>query len=394
MFPFLVFPFHDRDGLWNWENGYARVKPSNPSPDAKGRPKKYLAPYATQSRVYIPPFFCVIGNRLLPDAANPSPLADVTIPLIPVEGEKKTDVVAQHGFLAVGFTGCWNWTKKQKGPNGEHRLIDDFEAIPLDGREIYLMLDSDVTGNKGIAWAEWCFAKALMAKGAKVRCCRIPPLPNGEKAGIDDLLEALKGTCDPKEVIQELIDTAVEPNEPSERFLESPADDELPFLCESHSSNPFSIGDRVRPKDRNNFGNVIETDANGCVVHFKSPSGNVCDKWFPVDELYLPSASAAKGNRKTPKVTGELAVTCLADIKAEPMEWLIDQHLPLGGLTVIYGDGKVGKSVLLASIAAAGSRGLPALGLDYQAEPFDTPASFRRRGSEVYDQASGYCSWI
>lgn len=52
-----------------------------------------------------------------------------------------------------------------------------------------------------------------------------------------------------------------------------------------------------------------------------------------------------------------LVVRCAADIKPEKIDWLWEERLPLGKCVLIAGEGGLGKSMLLASIAATVSRG-------------------------------------
>jgi hypothetical protein len=52
-----------------------------------------------------------------------------------------------------------------------------------------------------------------------------------------------------------------------------------------------------------------------------------------------------------------LVVKCAADIKPAKIDWLWEQRLPLGKCVLVAGEGGLGKSMLLAWIAAAVSRG-------------------------------------
>jgi len=52
-----------------------------------------------------------------------------------------------------------------------------------------------------------------------------------------------------------------------------------------------------------------------------------------------------------------LLVKCASDIKPEAIDWLWEQRLPLGKCVLVAGDGGLGKSMLLAWIAATVSRG-------------------------------------
>jgi AAA domain len=52
-----------------------------------------------------------------------------------------------------------------------------------------------------------------------------------------------------------------------------------------------------------------------------------------------------------------LVVKCAADIKPEKIDWLWEQRLPLGKVVLVAGEGGLGKSMVLARIAATVSRG-------------------------------------
>jgi putative DNA primase/helicase len=52
-----------------------------------------------------------------------------------------------------------------------------------------------------------------------------------------------------------------------------------------------------------------------------------------------------------------LVVKCAADIRPEKIDWLWEERLPLGKCVLVAGEGGLGKSMLLAWIAAAVSRG-------------------------------------
>lgn len=52
-----------------------------------------------------------------------------------------------------------------------------------------------------------------------------------------------------------------------------------------------------------------------------------------------------------------LVVNCAADIKPEKVDWLWEQRLPLGKCVLVAGEGGLGKSMVLAWIAATVSRG-------------------------------------
>jgi len=102
------------------------------------------------------------GNRLyIPVLRNNKILKDTQLKLYIAEGEKKALCASQHGFPCIGITGLWNWKKK-----GTDELIPDFDLIALNGREIYLVPDSDYRDKrKNLTQAvELCVQSAYFSK--------------------------------------------------------------------------------------------------------------------------------------------------------------------------------------------------------------------------------------
>ena len=181
----LAFPFVDAEGK---PTGYVRLKPDRPrNRKEDGKPIKYESPKGISNRAYFPP-----GTL----AALKEPFA----PLLMVEGEKKAAKADQEEFSCVGLVGVYGWQKKRAkdkdgNPRGERELIDELASIPLQGRPVFLVFDSDAAINRNVSWAEWHLAETLQRYGAAVRAVRIPqgdPGPDGTpvKIGLDDFLVA------------------------------------------------------------------------------------------------------------------------------------------------------------------------------------------------------------
>jgi hypothetical protein len=103
-------------------------------------------------------------------------------PLWLVEGEKKSLSAAQLGLASVGLESAWGWHEK-----GSRELLPDFDAIPLRGRVVELVPDSDVRENALIASSMRKLADALRARGAKPRLVRVPG-DGSAKTGLDDFI--------------------------------------------------------------------------------------------------------------------------------------------------------------------------------------------------------------
>lgn len=188
--PCLLIPYFDRSGSMIPVTDFARLKPDVPraSRSSAGRPPtpiKYESPIGSTVRLYFPPGTC-------------TKLADANVPMLITEGEKKAAKADQVGFACVGLGGVEAWSKKREtGPDGKkvgkRELIDDFDSIALNGREISIVFDSDSSQKPQIQRAEWGLAQALTERGAIVKVVRLPNGPpdadgNPTKIGLDDYL--------------------------------------------------------------------------------------------------------------------------------------------------------------------------------------------------------------
>ena len=207
----LLLPYRRGDGSLISVAEFARIKPDSPR---TGKPKngkpgkaiKYESPKGSSARLYFPPQTCV-------------KLADVTIPLLVTEGEKKSAKADQEGFACIGLGGVDVWSKKRaKGPDGKklgkRELIDDFNSVALSGREVFIVFDSDLVEKPSVQWAEWNLAQVLIERGAIVKVVRLPngpPDANGasSKIGLDDFLVAHSA-----DALRELLDAAMPPEKP------------------------------------------------------------------------------------------------------------------------------------------------------------------------------------
>ena len=152
----MLLPFRSAAGGFM---DHVRVKIFPPLKDADGHTIKYLQPKGCPPRLY----FAVACLREALDAAAPLWL---------VEGEKKTLAVAQLGLPAVGFSGIHGWHTK-----GSLRLLEDFDALRLEGRVVKLLPDGDWQTNPDVDRGVRQFARALHARGAIPRLVVLPAPP-------------------------------------------------------------------------------------------------------------------------------------------------------------------------------------------------------------------------
>src|SRR5690606_359356 len=94
-----------------------------------GKLLKYETPSKSRMVLDVPPV-------VLPNLRDPS------IPLFITEGARKADAGASAGLCSIALLGVWNW----RGTNeqGGKMALADWESIALNGREVYIVFDSDV----------------------------------------------------------------------------------------------------------------------------------------------------------------------------------------------------------------------------------------------------------
>jgi len=155
---------------------------------------KYLAPPGRGNRFYFVP------------GTKPEWLQDVTLPVTITEGEKKNlslyrlalnASTEKPRWLPVGLSGVWNW-RGTIGKTGDERgnridekgTIADFERIAWDGREVYIIFDSNVYTNWSVKEARSQLATELKTRRANVKFVNLPRIEGVN--GVDDLL-AIQG---------------------------------------------------------------------------------------------------------------------------------------------------------------------------------------------------------
>ena len=153
--------------------------------------RRYMAPPGRRNRL-------VFG----PDESA-EVLADPAVPLVLVEGLKKTVAawrLSRHDettvpFLACGITGVWNWKGIiGKAPDATGTRVDwkgvipDFDRVTWTDRAVTVLFDSDTATNQKVSAARKYLVKELRRRGAVVTAPDLPTLDGLDKAGFDDLL--------------------------------------------------------------------------------------------------------------------------------------------------------------------------------------------------------------
>lgn len=173
--PALVLPIHPVAG-----EPLHMVRPDNPRCGSDGRARKYEIP---------------TGAALVLDA-HPSARAwldDPARPLAIVEGIKKADALVSRGLCAVALIGgCWGFRGRPRNARRDDPAthLADWRRIPLRGRRVYLVTDSDVMTNDGVHAALSELRAHLVRDRAEVQIVVPPHGPGGAKWGADDYLAA------------------------------------------------------------------------------------------------------------------------------------------------------------------------------------------------------------
>ena len=153
--------------------------------------RKYLAPPGR-------------GNRqLFGPGELPESLTDSTLPIVLVEGLKKTVAAWRLArfecdsprFLPCGLTGAWNFRGtigRTAGPDGARiaikGMIPDLDRVTWTDRDVCILYDSDAESNTSVSAARDILADELRTRGARVVVMVLPSLDGLDKTGVDDLL--------------------------------------------------------------------------------------------------------------------------------------------------------------------------------------------------------------
>ena len=176
--PALLIPVYGPSG----EISNYQIRPDEPRINDRGKPVKYETPRGSRMTLDVPP-----GAREW--------LGHPSRPLFVTEGVKKADAaVSQPGLCCVALLGVWNF----RGTNeyGGKVLLAEWESIALNGREVYIVFDSDVMTKIEVHRALARLKGALEQKKARVRLVYLPTGEGGTKVGLDDFLASGKSVDD------------------------------------------------------------------------------------------------------------------------------------------------------------------------------------------------------
>lgn len=160
--PALLIPL-----WWNGEKVLHQIRPDSPRTNSDGSTAKYITPTGARLRLDCPP-------------QMQQELNDPETPLLITEGALKADAAAGVGLPCISVTGvdCW-----QQGG----RPLPDWDDVPLSGRAVYVVYDSDVMFKEEVEAALDALTDFLQERGAEVWWVILPQVGK-DKVGLDDYL--------------------------------------------------------------------------------------------------------------------------------------------------------------------------------------------------------------
>ena len=151
-----------------------QTRPDTPRVN-NGKPVKYETPHEARMALDCNP----IARAWLADPARP---------LFITEGIRKADAAVSRGLCCVAVLGVWNW--RGRNEKGGLTVLADWESIALNGRQVYIVYDSDVMLRPQVHEALVRVKALLQSRGANVALIYLPPGEGGAKVGLDDYFNA------------------------------------------------------------------------------------------------------------------------------------------------------------------------------------------------------------
>jgi len=163
--PAMLLPYFDRHGAVL--PGFARVRIWSDDEEA---PKYIQVGGGTEA--YLPPL--INWDKTLSDTSRP---------IFITEGEKKAACATKNGYPCIGLGGVDSYRSKTSLNTGILPIFDEFEWV---GRKVYIVFDSDIHENAGVATAAFKLSREMLKRGAKVYIVLLPP--SQAKVGLDDYI--------------------------------------------------------------------------------------------------------------------------------------------------------------------------------------------------------------
>jgi putative DNA primase/helicase len=110
------------------------------------------------------------------------------------EGHKKADAATSRNLLCLGLSGVWSFQYRVRDKKGrklaESKFCDEWNLIPMDGRKVTIVFDSDLAVNPKVQGARRQLTRFLRERGARLFWVDLPAGQNGAKQGLDDYFVA------------------------------------------------------------------------------------------------------------------------------------------------------------------------------------------------------------
>ena len=126
----LVIPLHNVLG----ERTGAQMRPDTPRA-LDGKPRKYETQFDQKMTLDVP-------TRVRPNLGDPTRALFIT------EGPLKADSMVSAGLDAIALLGVWNW--RGTNADGGKTALPDWELVALEGRQVYVVFDSDAMLKQGV----------------------------------------------------------------------------------------------------------------------------------------------------------------------------------------------------------------------------------------------------
>jgi hypothetical protein len=114
-------------------------------------------------------------------------LRDPGTRLFITEGVKKGDCLVSHGEVAIALLGVWNY--RGTNEHGGKTALADWDNVALNGRDVFIAYDSDISVKPQVAKALMRLKSFLESREAHVKVVYLPD-DGDDKTGVDDFLVA------------------------------------------------------------------------------------------------------------------------------------------------------------------------------------------------------------
>jgi hypothetical protein len=166
----LVIPYNNGSGFARKRLSYPRRVMKNGKPSLQ----RYSQPRGTKPELFLPSLGGVAWDKVKTDTSRR---------LIITEGEKKAAAACKVGLACIGLGGVECWASKGGVP------LEDWHTFDFDGREVWIVFDSDIVDKPPVRSAARRLANMLVSRGGVVSMVALPS-DDTEKSGLDDFLVA------------------------------------------------------------------------------------------------------------------------------------------------------------------------------------------------------------